>query len=527
VSVSLPRLRAPRDDGSILAVPPLAQAGALLARNHHDLAAAPVEVLGKPGIELRRLARDGAWDAIRRYLGEGGEPLPDAPQPDQPWLVAGHQPELFHPGVWFKNFALHGLARQHGAFALNLVVDNDVPRPPILHVPADAHRIALPYDRWQGESPYEERTVLDETLFASLPERAAALTHEWPFVPLLSEFWREVLRRRDSTPLLGQRLALARRAFERRWGCGQAELPLSRVCQGEAFAWFACHLALHACRLRDVYNAAVRDYRRRYGIRSTFHPVPDLVCDGEWCELPLWAWRTGQRRRARLFARRQGGAIDLRAGDEAWPTLQSNGDPARLVAQWLDLERRGYKVRTRALTTTLFGRLFLGDLFIHGIGGGKYDELTDALIAQFFGCPVPGYLVLTATLLLPLPRFSVDADQCRHLATLHRDLCYNPQRHLAVPPQAAVEPVHAKAAWIARSCSTHAERRERFLKLRELNELMRPWLQAEEERVRQARDECRDRLRVNDVLGRRDYALCLYPEEMLRRFYQGFFKPAG
>ena len=40
-------------------------------------------------------------------------------------LLAGHQPELFHPGVWVKNFALNGLARRHGATPLNLVVDND------------------------------------------------------------------------------------------------------------------------------------------------------------------------------------------------------------------------------------------------------------------------------------------------------------------------------------------------------------------------------------------------------------------
>ena len=51
-----------------------------------------------------------------------------------------------------------------------------------------------------------------------------------------------------------------------------------------------------------------------------------------------------------------------------------------------------------ALVTTLFARLVLSDLFIHGIGGAKYDQLTDELIRSFFGLAPPDYLVISATL---------------------------------------------------------------------------------------------------------------------------------
>ena len=62
-----------------------------------------------------------------------------------------------------------------------------------------------------------------------------------------------------------------------------------------------------------------------------------------------------------------------------------------------------WKVRTRALTTTLFARLFLGDLFIHGIGGAKYDELGDEVARGFLGAPPPPFLTLSLTLWLGLP----------------------------------------------------------------------------------------------------------------------------
>ena len=75
-------------------------------------------------------------------------------------ILAGHQPELFHPGVWVKNFALSGLARRHGLTPINLVVDNDTVKSTALRLPAPAavesshpHAVAEPFDRWTGEIP--------------------------------------------------------------------------------------------------------------------------------------------------------------------------------------------------------------------------------------------------------------------------------------------------------------------------------------------------------------------------------------
>ena len=39
----------------------------------------------------------------------------------------------------------------------------------------------LPFDRWMPETPYEERHVIEEDQFASLPERFQQLAGSWPF----------------------------------------------------------------------------------------------------------------------------------------------------------------------------------------------------------------------------------------------------------------------------------------------------------------------------------------------------------
>ena len=144
-------------------------------------------------------------------MRSAGEPLPRFQ--DGPLLLAGHQPELFHPGVWIKNFALNRLAREHGAVPLNLVVDSDTAKSAAIHLPDGDHLTAVPYDRWQSDVPFEEHGVEDEELFATSPERTAQWSKTWPFVPMLPAFWRDALEQVRRTPLLGERLAAARRTW--------------------------------------------------------------------------------------------------------------------------------------------------------------------------------------------------------------------------------------------------------------------------------------------------------------------------
>jgi hypothetical protein len=383
----------------------------------------------------------------------------------------------------------------------------------------------VPFDRWTGEIPYEERTIADPELFATFADRAGELLRGWNYQPMLPSFWAEVLRQAEHTANLGECFAAARRTFERNWGCHNVEQPLSTVCQTESFATFGCHLLAHLPQFHSLYNAIVADYRHRHGIRSRNHPVPDLAVAEDWLEAPFWGWRAGTGKRERLFARRRNDRLELRAGAETWPTLPWP-DEARAAATmaWQSLEAQGFKVRSRALTTTLYARMFLADLFVHGIGGGKYDELTDELIRRFYRCEPPIYLVLSATLWLPLPRFAVTAKDGRRLAHAARDVHFNPQRHLdeARNPDELRELAASKEAWYRRQPTTAAERREQFQTLRSLTEQLRVPLRPREEQLRQELAQCQRHLQANAVLQRRDYAFCLFPEDVLRPFCTQF-----
>jgi hypothetical protein len=518
--VRLPRLRAPAEDGAVLAAPPLAEVCCQLAGNRSTLDSRAVHIGSRPLAEIRRSAITEIIAAARSYLKSRGEPIPNIRADSL--LVAGHQPELFHPGVWLKNFALNSLGDRHGVTPLNLVVDNDTVKSTSLRVPvldsrgepSGVHTVAMAFDQFAGEVAYEERVVRDEIAFQRFPETVAERTRPWPFTPILQAFWADMAKR--TTPLLGERLAGARRDWERRWGCHNLELPISRLCTTAPFAEFATALIAGLPAFHETYNAVVRDYRRRHRIRSANHPVPDLLRDGEWLEAPFWAWTAGRLRRSRLFIREVAGGWRLRAGGEDWPELPKAG----AVERWRRLEAEGCKIRTRALTTTLFSRLCFADLFVHGIGGGKYDELTDAIIQRHYGIDPPSFLVLTGTLRLPFRACPATADDERSAWRLVRDLHWNPQRHLPADAEDWQDMFDAKMA-LARPQDINSPR-DRFLEMRRLTGRMRERVADIEEAARQRAAEVSTQVAANEVLRRRDYAFCLFPESALRPFLTQF-----
>jgi hypothetical protein len=543
---AVPPLRAPAGDGEIVVVPPLEQVGELLEANRRQQPPAERTLLGQSWQELRRLSRAEVVGWAIQHAGPSTEKVsgpffaakkgpdtfsvegPDrtrAPTSDLPFFLAGHQPELFHPGVWLKNFALAGLGRRHGGVAINLLVDNDTLKSAALRVPVPAsealprpHTVTIAFDRWLAEVPFEERRVEDDGLFASFGERVTEALAGWGYEPIIRTFWPDVLRHAGNHGLIGASFAAARRDLERRWGCHNLEVPLSLVCAGEGFAWFVGALLDDLARFTHAYNDVVSDYRARHGIRDRHHPVPNLASDGDWLEAPLWGWRVGQPRRHRLFARLDGERLQLRAGEETWPDLPVPS-AANFIDVWRGLEGAGYKVRSRALTTTLFARLFLADLFMHGIGGGKYDELTDELIRRFFGLEPPAFMVLSGTRWLPLPTFAVDEDNRRRLAAKLRGLHFNPQRYLSAEQSAKLEDLLAQRQWwIEHESGNSPERRKRFAELRSINEQLHEPLAEEDERTRQELARITEQLNANAVLHRRDYSFCLYPESVLRPF---------
>ncbi len=526
------RLLAPATDGGLLVDPPWPAVPDLTATNAERLSACDYDVQGRKVSRLRSHARREvlqlARDFLRRHgLGDGPAVPGSADEATAPPLiVTGHQPELFHPGVWVKNFAAAAAARSCQGISLNLIVNNDIPKDSAIRVPTSGggplRAVPVEFDRWAGEIPFEDWKVGDESMFSSFPHRVSEVLGGAVSDPLLDDYWPRVTRRRGEISGVGLRFALARREIEASWGVTNLELPLSQLCQTDSFLWFASHLIAQLPRYQVVHNDCLARYRAAHHIRSRHHPVAALGRVDDWLEAPFWVWRASQPRRRALLARQRARVVELRIAGEsdllASLPLTPEGEGCCAVERLRELTAGSVRLRTRALTTTMFARLLLGDLFIHGIGGAKYDELGDEIVRHFCGIEPPGFLTLSMTLRLGLPVQPFSLDDLAAVDREIRDLTFNPDRHLHEPFAEGLRiHIEGKRAAVAGPVTSRRERAARVKAIRRHNEAMQPWVMAMRGELVGRRLAIREALRSNRLARSRDFASVLHSRSRLER----------
>ncbi len=520
------RLRLPREHGSILCSPELKAASEWIGLNRTALRSTQCDVQGMPLSRLRDWTREALLDEAVRFtssMWNEDTSSVSSRAPAHAIVVTGHQPELFHAGVWAKNFAAAGLAQRHGGVALNLIVDNDTLDSVRLRVPMgtrSAPRIErLAFDSDRPSQPWEEATIVDCAAFRAFGARVGSIMRDhWSITPLIESCWSAAVRQSEASMSLRDCLVVARMSVEREHGCHNLELPMSRVCETAPFRQFASHLLAHLPRVHSLYNSTVREYRLEHRLRSTSHPVPELASRHEWLEAPFWIWRAGDLHRDRPFVRRVGSQLELRDSREVlarW-TQTEDGSAEATITTLADFAQQGLRFRTRALTTTLFTRLCLADLFIHGIGGAKYDAMTDRLCEQLFGLPAPRFATVSATFHLPLGKES-HAEGLTEQQLVHqlRDLSFNPDRHLmAAPGSVNAALIHEKrdliASLIARRPTAVETRR-----IEQINALLAPCTREQRESWQFDRESLRLRLAIESIQHDREFSWCLHSREEL------------
>ena len=492
------RLATPPDHGDTLVEPPASVHAKLISSNRRLLAGSSARFAG---IDLPTLR-----DRIRSALVN---------DPDAPIIVTGHQPEFIHPGVWAKHVVAVRLADATGGAAINLVADNDAPKETGLAVPSvetkRLRRVVVPYAHAPPNVAYENIDPVDGPGRQEFESQVRAAFGERFETSLLGDYFAAVQTHSAGAVDWVDQMVAARRAVERTLGIELLDHRISRVWYGPMLA----EILADADRFAASYNQALADYRRKLGVRSSQHPIPDLHRSGDRQELPLWAYRPGGTRH-RLYVTKRGDRITLYADDDVIGDV-----PHRSLSDWdtadAALQSLGdWRIRPRALMLTLWARLLLADLFVQGIGGAKYDRITDGLIRNYYGFEPPSMIAVSATLHLALPQHDVGSDAARTLNLQRRDLIYNPQRQLT--DSAALRNLRDRklnivqelAALRERGPSVRPQRRELFLGVRTLNHQMlalHPTILAD---LDDQLDTTLQRLQENETAARRDYFFALH-----------------
>ena len=506
------KLRAPQQDGEQFLEPPISDFPRLWEQNRR-LSSQSWSI---PHKSLRQMMLDARLELLQlagvpRSPITGGLP---------PVVMTGHQPELFHPGVWCKNFVVGELAKRVGAAAIHVVMDNDAAGDPAIKIPdfngRSWHQKRVAYDVTVAAVPHEQRFPVDRRLFDTFGTRVAASIEPLVSNPLVREMWPTAVSTADQGLPIGDCIVAARRQLEQRCGLNLAVVNMSALAQTRAFASLSLQLIDMAATFRRLHNDVLRQYREVHRIRSPQQPIPDLRIDGDWIELPCWVWTADAPIRQPVFAR--SGKNYFEISDQATFAERfegtDEGTTKVLIEQWIALTDRGVKLRPRAILSTLFFRLLLSDWFVHGIGGGKYDQITDEIIQRLFGLTPPVFQIATSTRQLSRDHVHVDEAQLRTSAKLLRDLKFHAEKH--VPnSQTARQLVAEKRLWTTGdSAATHSAK-QRHDELMRINAALQPLVETKRADVQARLDQDRNRLDSCRVLESREYSFCLFPEHEL------------
>jgi hypothetical protein len=529
--------KVPRNDGEFLIFPSIEECSNALKVTRHLLAGCSVWLGEKSLSQLAEEARYQLWEAACRWTRRYGDWPKNSFDPERPIVLTGHQPELFHPGVWLKYFVAGEIARSGGAVVVNLLIDNDVLKSvsvPVLSGDSDSPiLIQIPFDRGPIGIPFELREICDPLLFESFATRAMEALRPWVRDPLLDRYWALVKEGLQRENRLGYILAEARNRLEQSWNLQVLDVPMTCVSDLPGHLWFVAFLMLEHQHLWAAYNASLQEFRETYRVRNRAQPVPDLSKHGDWWEFPYWVWTKENPRRRRLFVSREGDRLYLR-DEEGWEVEVSLGKRpglGKLVEFLTALRSRGIRIRPRALTTTLFARLALGDLFVHGVGAARYDEVTNRLVMRLFQVTPPPMAVVTGTLWLAEPRASDGVKQLRELKQTLRDVKYHPEKFFVSAVAKFQRVCHESPAgdhdvarfvelkrhWIT-TPKTPENARVRHLAIDECNNRLREHLNDLEQNLLAQLNHLQRVLKQDNILRFREFPFCFYSGEKLRRF---------
>ncbi|MCH8879054.1 MAG: hypothetical protein IID34_04140 [Planctomycetes bacterium] len=503
VTLDLTALKTPPRSGDVLIEPGYDSFGSMIESNLARSKSCDITICGVAFDEYRRMVREALALSV-----------------DRPIIAHGYQPEFYHCGVWAKGVVCQRLANDLGAEAVDVLIDYDKVKQRHLQVPSATSGLVrvthVPIEEKQTAAYFEQLPAWNEADCARFGREVAEANAEVirsSVMPILLDGFRRVRAPRDWVSQFGFATQLVDQSFG---------IAPRRVRAGEIdFGCFLADLLANARRFATSYNKALEAYRRQFGIKGTRHPIPNLYVEANRVELPIWIFDE-RGIRHRLHVRDQDDLLQVLADDQVvesyapadWRTW------SRAESRLLDLTT-AYRIRPRALSFTIWARLFLSDFFIHGIGGAKYDRIADGIIREYFGIEPPEFCCVSASLWLEFPRYDVGHENLLRVRHQLRDTQWNPQRH-AVGADAARELISARENLVNESLRLqretprdHGARIDTFQKIRSINQRLTAYCEGQ---IFDTRERCSTlewQLKSNQAANSREYFYGLFPREQL------------
>ncbi|MEM9416496.1 MAG: hypothetical protein AAGA29_13620 [Planctomycetota bacterium] len=438
--------------------------------------------------------------------------LHDTPfDPTRPVIATGHQAWFWHPGILAKDLAMSAASERLGTQPVHLVVD---------HIANPAMAIDVPVRR--GDAVEVEvlrlgqddlavgtgrRAPLEPGALREAVERFESGLDGEPLVDL------SVLRNADAliADTDARSLADTITALQLAWMrpmCGDVfVLRTSQLSRLASFEAMVGRMVSDARRCVAEYNKAVA--------RVPKAGVAPLLVERDRVELPLWVIGIDGSL-GRVFA-------DL--ADSTPILTREDSTPIDSVATDGAMH---LPLAPKALALTAYMRSTVCDLFIHGTGGGLYEQITERWWRGWAGEKLAPLTVVSADVTLDLEVPVATSAELEKTVWLRHHLPHNVDRFAEDPATLDPALLAEKRAILAGDPADHdsSAKRETGRRLRTIN---RALADAHTELLTDAAAavaRARQGLANARIANRRDWCFQLYPPEKLAALRQALLGSA-
>jgi hypothetical protein len=424
----------PKEDNTLFLSPPANKIEESILKNRKLIDDWSFQIGSTSGRNFRANVKKRSLDLAYQYTSDlvakkkKAFPPHFAPGDDPLIIQTGHQPDFYHPGVLVKYILLDSLVKKLKCVGLNTIVDSDICDSFSLDLSNNDNgeqNSAISFRPLEKPVPYETIDSPDEEELKSFFKSIENILTPSIYKKIRENFkeWQRALKKYplENGSDISSFFTASKRSFLGEGNCSFYEIPLSQLSQTEEFLSFFLHLVNHRKKFAQIYNSRLCEYRKAHKLRYNANPFPDLLITEDSVELPFW-FLEGDKR-GDLKVKEISGEEILFSGNTELLRLSAKNSKDPLLSIYT-LKN----IRPKAIPQTIFYRMFLSDIFIHGIGGAKYDTITDSIIKDFFNVTPPDYITVTMT---KYPEIEVEnyQDKIEELENILRDIKYNPDRY--------------------------------------------------------------------------------------------------
>jgi hypothetical protein len=442
-------------------------------------------------------------------------------------IVTGHQAVWHHCGILAKNIVTNHFACQVGGCSVHLVLDHDIGNT-IMILPEIGNDEKLYFrkteiEHSQQDIPLEFRpapeTKQKEAFIHSISEKESRFCCTiWKEYSKL--IFDEAACLRNVADFISQLQAILNSSL----GINMLYLPVSLLSESECFTTFLISIISDAFNFAKVYNQAISNQIQTYNLNPA-HTLKPLRIDfrNYVVELPFWLIFASGQRFSLYISFGDKNRIGFGTISDILGCLDSStyeGKKEQLIEL---MNKHNCRLRPKAVSLTLFVRLYLADWFVHGTGGGFYEKITDYLIMRYFKTINLNFGIATATMTLPLQKTGYNFCCTKsQLKTQLRELKFNPERFIntSVSNRKSVKALIQKKSKLIEATkkpgSPTIERKEAWQMLSRVNKQLLRYAQKTRKELLTKVDLLEKNKISKEVVNYREFFFGLFPEGKLR-----------